>query len=69
MLVIYTASIALTLPGRPGVAVKVTTRLRSIWDPAALLFCQMLWLVVFLITSRSRATDSTLSFFVRHDRI
>jgi hypothetical protein len=40
-----------------------------LWNPAALLFCQALWLAVFLITGRSMVTGSTLSFFVRSDRI
>jgi len=34
-----------------------------------LLFCQALWLAVFFITGRSMVTGSTLSFFVRGDRI
>jgi hypothetical protein len=43
--------------------------LNLLWNPAAILFLQILWLVVFLTTGRSRVTGSALSFHVHQDRI
>jgi hypothetical protein len=43
--------------------------LGMLWNPAVLLFCQVLWLAVFLVTGHSMVTGSKLSFFVRADRI
>jgi hypothetical protein len=48
---------------------EIAAGLGLLWDPAVLLFCQASWLAVFLITWRSIVTGSTLSFFVRDDRI
>ncbi|HKX32923.1 MAG TPA: prolipoprotein diacylglyceryl transferase family protein [Blastocatellia bacterium] len=47
----------------------ISQGLRSIWNPATLLWCQGLWLFVFLITGRSMVTGSTLTFFIHSDRI
>ena len=40
-----------------------------LWNPAAILFLQLLWLAGFLATGRSHVTGSALSFHVHQDRI
>lgn len=47
---------------------SVSAGLMSLWSPSVLLFCQALWLGVFLITGRSMVTGSKLSFFVNRGR-
>lgn len=39
------------------------------WQPAPLIFFQLLWLTLFWYTGRSSVTGATLSFHVHHDRI
>jgi prolipoprotein diacylglyceryltransferase len=41
----------------------------SLWDPAVLLFLQLLGLTTFLYTGRSMVTSSTMSFHVIKERI
>lgn len=43
--------------------------LKSLWNPALILFLQCIWLLIFLYTGRSTVTGATLSFHVHHDRI
>ena len=43
--------------------------LRQLWNPAWIIFIQVLWVAVFLYLGRSRVTSSTLAFNVRHDMI
>lgn len=43
--------------------------LALLWNPAAIIFLQLLWLVGFLATGRSHVTGSDLSFHVHQDRI
>jgi hypothetical protein len=65
----YSAGVALLFPMEQANAPEITTGLGLLWTPAVLLFCQALWLVVFLITGRSAVTSSKLSFFVLTDQI
>ena len=65
----YSAVIALLFPSGQTEAPEIAAGLGLLWNPAVLLFCQALWLTVFLITGRSMVTGSTLSFFVHTDRI
>jgi hypothetical protein len=65
----YAAAISLLFPSGQTETLEITAGLGMLWNPAVLLFCQALWLAVFLITGRSTVTGSTLSFFVRSDRI
>ncbi|MGH9768107.1 MAG: hypothetical protein ACREAB_11785 [Blastocatellia bacterium] len=66
---LYAAGITLLFPGGRTETPEIAAGLGSLWNPAVLLFCQALWLVVFLMTGRSMVTGSTLSFFARTDRI
>ena len=65
----YGAASVLLFPNGRIEPPEIASGLGLLWDPAVLLFCQALWLGVFLITGRSMVTGSTLSFFVRADRI
>jgi hypothetical protein len=68
-LVAYAGVLALCFPVEQVRAVSIGDGLEVIWNPSVLLFCQLVWVVVFLITGRSGVTGSRLSFFVHHDRI
>jgi hypothetical protein len=65
----YAAAVVLIFPTGKTEIPEITAGLSLLWNPAVLLFCQALWLAVFLITGRSIVTGSKLSFFVRADRI
>ncbi len=65
----YAAAVVLHFPSGQTETPEIAAGLGLLWNPAVLLFCQALWLAVFLITGRSMVTGSTLSFFVRADRI
>jgi hypothetical protein len=65
----YAAAVVLLFPSGQAEAPEIAAGLGLLWDPAVLLFCQAVLLAVFLITGRSMVTGSTLSFFVRADRV
>ncbi len=65
----YAAAVVLIFPGGQTEILGIAAGLGLLWNPAVVLFCQALWLAVFLITGRSMVTGSTLSFFVRVDRV
>jgi hypothetical protein len=69
LMVIYTAVMSYLFSAATLPATVINDGLRTLWNPAVMLFCQGIWLIVFLITGRSSVTGSTLSFFVRHDRV
>lgn len=66
---LYSAFIALIFPPAAGAQVQITRGLNILWDPFVFLFLQILWLSIFLYTGRSMVTGSTISFYVREDRI
>ncbi len=43
--------------------------LSEIWQPGALLFLQLIWILLFIYTGRSSVTGANLSFHVHRDRI
>ncbi|SEA26856.1 Prolipoprotein diacylglyceryl transferase [Desulfuromusa kysingii] len=43
--------------------------LQNLWQPATLLFLQIVWLVLFAYTGRSTVTGAQLSFHIHRDRI
>jgi prolipoprotein diacylglyceryltransferase len=65
---VYGIAAALVLPhetvGRPD----LVGGLRALWNPAAILAIQAVWLVIFLYTGRSAVTTSTVVFSLSHDR-
>ena len=52
-----------------GQPADVMAGLRLLWNPAAILFLQILGIVMFLRTGRSQVTGSGVSFFVNEDQI
>lgn len=57
------------LPRMPAPRADLVAGIRSLWDPAVILFLQLLWIGTFLYTGRSVVTGSTLSFYVHRERI
>ncbi len=69
VMIVYVIGVAVFSPVEGTAAANIAAGLRSLWDPAALLFCQALWLAIFLHTGRSMVTGATLSFFVHNERV
>ena len=65
----YFIGVALVFPATQTPLPEIAAGLGLLWNPEVLLFCQAIWLTVFIITGRSMVTGSTLSFFVRTDQI
>lgn len=66
----YTLAIALGYQDAPVTTWPELKRgLALFWQPAPLLFLQLLWLSLFLYTGRSSVTGATLSFHVHRDRV
>jgi hypothetical protein len=68
-IVIYVPLIAYFFPVTKTGTASIEEGLRTFWNPVVLVFCQLVWIVVFFITGRSNVTGSKLSLFVRNDRI
>ncbi|WP_321372405.1 prolipoprotein diacylglyceryl transferase family protein [uncultured Desulfuromusa sp.] len=43
--------------------------LQNLWQPATLMFLQIVWLILFIYTGRSTVTGANLSFHIHRDRI
>src|SRR5262245_10312567 len=69
VMIIYVVGVAAFSTVEAPPAANIAAGLRSLWDPAVLLFCQALWLAIFLHTGRSTVTGATLSFFVHKERV
>ncbi len=69
LMIIYVVGVAVFSTAEAPPAANIVAGLRSLWDPAALLFFQALWLAIFLHTGRSMVTGATLSFFVHKERV
>ena len=69
LLIIYVVGLAVFSTVEASPAANIAAGLRSLWDPAVLLFCQAAWLAIFLYTGRSMVTGATLSFFVHKERV
>jgi len=69
--VLFCLALLLTASSAPPAIPYVDLRagLRALWDPAALVFFQLLWLALFLYTGFSRVTGSIISFHVRKESI
>ena len=52
-----------------GTGADIGAGLQACWNPAVILFLQVLWIIMFLRTGRSGVTGSALSFHVHRDRI
>jgi hypothetical protein len=69
LMVVYSAIIPFVFPSALSQTIAIADGLAVLWNPAVIIFCQAVWLVIFLITGRSSITGSTLSFFVHRERI
>jgi hypothetical protein len=67
--ILYAMALTALMPDVVPAAADLEAGLRTLWNPAMILFLQCLWVVFFLYTGRSKVTGSTLDFFVRRDRI
>ena len=66
---VYLLLVVALIPTAPTPRPYVVTGLRSIWNPATILFLELAWLGMFLYTGRSSVTGSTLAFHVYRERI
>ena len=65
----YCALLALFGKSGAGSQIDLGGGLASLWNPAALLFFQALWLLLFLYTGFSTVTGARLAFHVRREKI
>jgi hypothetical protein len=50
-------------------SVDLLAGIKLLWDPAVMLAVEALWMLLFWYTGRSEVTASTLSFYVRPERV
>ncbi len=67
--ILYGGGAILLAPDANVAAPDIAAGLVTLWNPAPLLFLQLLWIVIFLYIGRSSVTGATLSFHVHRDRI
>ncbi|HIJ89887.1 MAG: prolipoprotein diacylglyceryl transferase [Desulfobulbaceae bacterium] len=65
----YCTLLALYGNSGAGNRTNLAAGLASLWNPAALLFFQALWLLLFIYTGISSVTGSTVAFHVRGEKI
>lgn len=67
--VAYAIALACFLAREPIAPPDLAAGLRSLWNPALILFLQGIWGLIFYYTGRSTVTGATLSFHVHRDRV
>lgn len=67
--VVYAGLLTLWLPDGPSAPPDLLRGVHTLWQPGVLIGLQMLWVVMFLFTGRSRVTQSTVSMQVAQDQI
>jgi hypothetical protein len=67
--VVYAIAAASVLAGEPASLPDLSAGLKSLWNPALILFLQGIWLTIFYYTGRSTVTGATLSFHVHREQI
>ncbi|MDG4476200.1 hypothetical protein [Thiovibrio frasassiensis] len=65
----YCTLLALYANSGAGSRTDLNAGLASLWSPAALLFFQALWLLLFIYTGFSSVTGARLTFHVREEKI
>jgi hypothetical protein len=65
----YVLCLPLVFAESPGSEPNVLVGLRSLWNPAVVLFLQGLWAALFVFFGKSMVTGSAISFHIHHDRI
>lgn len=63
------ALLAIILPSPQVMPTDIAAGMKSLWNPAAVVGLQALWIGAFLFTGRSEVTQSTLTFNIRRDRV
>ena len=66
---VYVVIVACLLGSGADPAANLETGLASLWDPAVIIFLQVVGIVTFLYTGRSMVTAATISFHIVRDRI
>lgn len=66
---LYAIVIGLWLSDVPVQAANLSQGLQALWNPAMLLFLQLLWIVSFIYTGKSSVTEARLAINVCHDKI
>jgi hypothetical protein len=66
---VYSFALPFVFPVSRSMLPDVGLGLRALWSPGMLVFLQLLWLAMFLLTGRSMVTGSTLSFHVIRERV
>ncbi|WP_319405109.1 prolipoprotein diacylglyceryl transferase family protein [uncultured Desulfosarcina sp.] len=64
----YAVLVGLVFPSS-ATEIDILAGLHILWNPAAILFLQALWITMFIRTGRSHVTGSALSFHVYPDRV
>ena len=67
--VAYAIAAAYFLAHEPAGLPDLSAGLKSLWNPALILFLQGIWMTIFLYTGRSTVTGATISFHVHRERI
>ena len=67
--IVYVVFLVVMLAPEPLPTADVKAGMLSLWDPATILFLQLIGLASFLYTGRSMVTAATVSFHVIKDRI
>jgi hypothetical protein len=65
----YTFLILAIFPSTAAVTPDLAAGMLTLWDPAVLLFFEILWTVAFIHTGRSRVTDATIHLHVVKEKI
>ncbi|MBW4053824.1 MAG: prolipoprotein diacylglyceryl transferase [Proteobacteria bacterium] len=65
----YAVAVAYVFAGESITVPDLSAGLKSLWNPALILFLQGIWMAIFYYTGRSTVTGAILSFHVHRDRI
>jgi hypothetical protein len=68
-MVVYAFFISAIFAATETIVPSLDTGFKALWHPAVILFLQVLWIIIFIFTGKSKVTASTLSFYVVHDKI
>lgn len=69
IVIFYALCIVWLFPANTPPLHNLITGIKSLWNPAIILFLQVLWGIIFVFTGRSRVTSATLSFNIVHEHI
>lgn len=67
--VAYSVGLVLSGPADDAIQPDLFAGIRQVWTPGTIISLQLLWLIVFWFTGRSRVTTASISLAVARDRI